>query len=205
MFQVFQLTTLVIRSLVSRVEQLLVSLERVAIREEEVRGVLLCVEDFARSPHFTRRSFFSESGFTMLSESGAIADSITSIPVYAPWRFVESACASHVVTDLLACWERVVLRRRTAKDISERWYYAGTPRKETASKPRVRNSGRVEEGRVEYVPVALPGLGPPGPNKIRSSSSKGKRKISRIPMKLPLKFEVCSPPVSLQRRSLVED
>ena len=62
-------------------EKFTISLDRVAIKEEEVRGVLFCVQDFFRSPYFTQKSFFSESGMTMLSESVAIADSITSSPV----------------------------------------------------------------------------------------------------------------------------
>ena len=156
-------------------------------------------------PHFTQRSSFSESGLTMLSESLAIADSITPCPVSAPWSVVESACASLVITDLGGCWERVVLRRRTAKDSSERWYHDCTPRSETASSPGVIISDVVEEGRVEYVPVAAPALGPPGPSKIRSSSSKRKREISRNPVKLPRRFEVLSPRASSLKQSLVED
>ena len=190
LFQVFQLTTLVIRGPPTRSEKFTISLDRVAIREEEVRGVLLCVQDFVRSPHFTERGFCSESGLTMLSETVGIADSITSSPVYAPLSVVESAYASHVITDLCACWDRVVLRRRTAKDTSERWYHGGTPRSETALRPGVRISDIVEEGRAEYVPVAAPALGPPAPSKIRSSSSKRKRKLSRSPVKLPRRFEV---------------
>ena len=81
-----------------------------------MRGVLFCVQDFVGSPHFTQRNFFMDSGLNMLSKSVAIADSITSCPVYAPWSVVESASASQVITDLCACWDRVVLRRRTAKD-----------------------------------------------------------------------------------------
>ena len=57
----------------------------------------------------------------MLSESVAIADSITSSPVSAPWSVVESTCASQVITDLCACWDWAVLRRRKTKDTSERW------------------------------------------------------------------------------------
>ena len=205
MLQVFQLTTLVIRGPPTYSEKFTVSLDRVAIKEEEVRGVLFCVQDFVRSPHFTRRSFFSEFGLTVLSESVAIADSITSSPVYAPWIVVESASASQVITDLCACLDRVVLRRRTAKDTSERWYHGGTPRSKTPSRPGVRIPDVVEEGSVEYVPVAPPALGPPGLRKIRSSSSKWKRKITRSPVKLPRRFEVWSPPASLQRQSLVED
>ena len=107
----------------------------------------------------------------MLSESVAIADSITSSPVYAPWSVVAAASASQVMTDLCAGWDRVVLRRRSARDTSERWYHGGTPRSETASRPGVRISDVVEEGRVEYVPVVLPVLGSPWPSKIRSPSS----------------------------------
>ena len=50
----------------------------------------------------------------MLSESVAIADSMKSTSVYAPWSLVGTACAGQVVSGLCACWDRVVLRRRTA-------------------------------------------------------------------------------------------
>ena len=103
MFQVLQLFTFVIRSLATCGENYFVSFDRIAIKEEEVRGVLLCVQDFVRSPHFTQRKLSSDSGMTKLSKSVTIADSIKSSPVYAPWSFVESACASQVITDLLAC------------------------------------------------------------------------------------------------------
>ena len=205
LFQVFQLTTLVIRGPATHGEKFIISLDCVAIKTEEVLGVLLCVRDFVWIPHFTRKSFSSECGFTMLSESVAIADSIMSSPVYAPWSVVESACASQVINDLCACWDRVVLLRRTAKDTIKRWCYRGTPRSETTSRPGVRTSDVVDEGPVEYVPVAAPALGPPGPVKIRSSPSKRKRKTCRSPVKLPRRFEISSPPASPQRRSLVED
>ena len=196
---------LVIRGSPTQGEEFTISLDRVAIKKEEVHDVQFCVQDFVRSPHFTQRNFFAETGLTMLSESVAIADSITSSPVYAQWSIVESASARQVIADLCACWDRVVLRRRTTKDTSERWYHGSTPRSETASRPEVRISDVVEEGRVEYVPVAPPALGPPGPSKISSSSSKRKRKITRSPVKIPRRFEVSSPPASPTRRSLVED
>ena len=197
----FQLTTLVIRGSSTHCEVFTINVDRVAIKKEEVRGVLLCVQDFVRSPHITQRNFFSETGLTMLSESVAIADSITSSAIYAPWSVVASASASQVITDMCACLDWVVVRRRSAKDTSERWYHGGTPRSETASRPGVRISEVVEEGRVEYVPVAAPALGPPGPSKIRSPSSKRKRKVTRSPLKLPRRFEVSSLPASPPRRS----
>ena len=88
-FQVFQLTALVIRGPATRSEKFIVSLDRVAIKEEDVRGVLLCVQDFVRCAHFTPRIFFSESGLTTLSDSVAIIHSITSSPACARgvlWR-----------------------------------------------------------------------------------------------------------------------
>ena len=97
MFQVLQFFTFVIRSPATCGENYFVSLDRIAIKEEEVRGVLLCVQDFVQSAHFTQRKLSSDS------ESVTIADSIKSSPVYAPWSFVESACASQVITDQLAC------------------------------------------------------------------------------------------------------
>ena len=184
---------LVIRGSSTQCEGFSISLDRVALNKEEVRGVLLCVQDFVRSPHFTQRSFFSETGLSMLSESVAIADSITSSPVYAPWSVAASTSASQVISDLCACWDRVVLRRRSARDTTERWYHGGTPRSDTTSRPGVRILDVVEEGRVEYVPVVPPALGSPGPSKIRSPSSKRKRKITRSPVKLPRRFEVSSP------------
>ena len=201
----FQLTTLVIRGSPTQGEEFAISLDRVTIKREELRGVLLCVQDFVRSPHFTQRNLFSETGLALLSESVAIADSITSSPVYAPWGVVESVSVNQVISDLCACGDRVVLPRRTAKDTSERWCHGGTPRSETASRPGVRISDFVEEGRVEYVPVGPLALGSPGPSKIRSPSSKRKRKITRSPVKSPRRFEVSSPPASPPRQSLVED
>ena len=175
MFQAFQLTTPVICGLATRGKKFIFSLDCVAIKEEEeVRGVLLCVQVFWEW-EFRQRNFYSESGSTILSESVAITDSISSSPVYAPWSTVETACAGQVITDLRACWDRVVLRHRTAKDTSERWYQGGIPRSETASRRGVRISDVVEEGRVDYVPVASPALGPPGPGENRSPLSKQKR------------------------------
>ena len=75
MFQVFQLTAVVIRVTATRDEKFVINLDRVAIKEEEVRGVLLCVQNFVQSAQFTESSFFSESGLTMVFESVANADS----------------------------------------------------------------------------------------------------------------------------------
>ena len=51
----FQLTALVVRGTATRSEKFIVSLDGVAIKDEKVRGVFLCVQCFVRSPHLTQR------------------------------------------------------------------------------------------------------------------------------------------------------
>ena len=115
MFQVLQLTALVIRGPATHGERFYNNIDCVPIKEEEVRGVLLCVQVFVRTPHFTLRSFFSESSSERVSESVAIANSIAKSSFYAPWSLLGTTCADQVLSDLCACWDRVVLRGRTVK------------------------------------------------------------------------------------------
>ena len=107
----FQLTSLIVRGPVTSSETFIVSLKRVMIAKEEVRGALLCVHDFVRSPHFTRRNFVSDSGIAVLAEYAAICDSITSSAVFEHWSHVETACCSQVVAEVCACVNWAVDRR----------------------------------------------------------------------------------------------
>ena len=177
------------------------------IREDEVRGALLCVQDFVRNPHFTQRNFFSDSGVTMLAESAAICDSITNSAVFKPWGHVETASCSQVVGEVCACVNQAGDWRRAVKDSQEQWYAVGGIRpssEDSASRSGVRNSNILEAGRVEYVPVRAPSVSVPGPSNLRVSSGKSKkRKISRSPVKK--RFEIASPPLSSQQHYIVED
>ena len=188
-------------------ENFVINLDRVLIREDEVRGALLCLQDFARSPHFTQRNFFSDSGVTMLTESAAICDSITNSAVFEPWSHVESASRSQVVAEVCACVNQAVDRRRAVKDSQEQWYAVGGIRpssENSASRFGVRISNTVEEGRVEYVPVRAPSVSVSGPSNLRVSSEKTKkRKISRSPEKR--RFEIASPHLLSQQHRVVED
>ena len=128
LFQVFQLTALAIREPVTSGEKFTVNLDQVAITEEEVRAVLLCVQSFVRDPVFTQRSFFSETGVVMLSEAAAISESITGSSNYAPWSDVESRSSAPIMADLKTCFERALDRRRVVKGTSEQWYALGAVR-----------------------------------------------------------------------------
>ena len=65
--QVFQLIAHIVRGPGSSGEKFIISLERVMSAEDEVRGALLCVQDFVRGPQLTQRNFFSDPGVAMLA------------------------------------------------------------------------------------------------------------------------------------------
>ena len=129
------------------------------ICEDEVHSAILCVQDFIRSPHFTQRNFFSDSGIAMLAESAAISDRITHNAVFEPWSHVETTSRSQVVADVCGCVNEALDRRRLVKDSQEQWYAVGGIRpssEDSTSRSGVRISNIVEAGRVEYVPVRVP-------------------------------------------------
>ena len=207
-YQVFQLTALALRGPLLSGEKFTVNLDRVAIREDIVRGVLLCVQDFVRDPVFRQRSFFSETGVEMLSEAAAISDSITSSSLYVPWSAVETESSARIISDLRTCFEKAVERRRVVKDTSEQWYRLGAVRPssgESSSQYGVRISTVVEEGQVDYVPVAAPSRKVAGQSRRLSSPGKGKKKVSHSPVKVPRQFEVSSPSVSSRKRTVIDD
>ena len=127
---------------------------------------------------------------------------------YAPWSEVESESSARIVADLKTCFEKALERRRVVKDTSEQWYSLGAVRPssgESSSQYGVRISTVVEEGQVDYVPVAAPSRTVGSHSRHLSSPGKGKKKVSRSPVKLPRQFEVCSPPVSSRKRTVIDD
>ena len=137
------------------------------IREDEVRGAVLCVKDIVRGPHFTQRSFFSDSGVTMFAESSAICDSITNSAVFEPWTHAETASRAQVLAEVCACLNQAVDRRMAVKNLQEQWYAVGSIRSSSegsASRSGVRISTIVEEGLVEYVSVRASPVSVPGPS-----------------------------------------
>ena len=196
LFQVFQLTALIVRGPVTCGGCFIINMDRVVICKDEEQSAIVCVQDFVRSPHFTQRSFFSDSGIAMLTESAAISDRITHSAVFEPWSHVETTSCSQMVADVCGCVSEALDRRRMLKDSQEQWYAVGGIRPSSdgsTSRSGVRISNVVEEGRVEYVPVRAPSTSVPGSSSLRVSSGKfRKRSISRRPVKRG--FEISSPP-----------
>ena len=159
-----------------------VSLNGVAIDPEQVKGAVACVQDFVRHPLFTQRNFFSETGIRMLNSAVTAADAVRNSSTFDPWGAI-GVEAVPVIADLKSCREKVVSRRKAAKDTWERWFGAETVTSsavgETAPRTTVRISDVVEVGDVHYVEEREK-LGLPCCS--RSASSPGKSKKRRMPV-----------------------
>ena len=167
MLQVFQLKARVIQWPVTCGEMFIFKLHRLAIAEDEVRGVLLCMQDFVESPYFPQHNFIS----AMLTESAAICDGVLCIHVV-------TTSSPQLITDLCSFVDRVVDRRRALRDTKDQWYAAGgaSPSVEdSAFRSGVGISKIVEQVQVERVPDSVPFLSVPGPCSLCASSGKEKR------------------------------
>ena len=180
-FQFFQLTALIVRGPVTCGGRFIIKLDRVMICADEVQSAILCVQDFVRSPHFTQRNFFSDSGIAMLAESAAISDRITHSAVFEPSSHVETTSHSQVVADVCGCVNEALDRRRVVKDSQEQWYAVGGFRpssEDSTFRSGVRILNVVEKGRVKYVPVRVSFPILPGPSNLRDSSGRSKKRTN---------------------------
>ena len=174
-----------------------VSLDGVAIEHEKVRGAVACVQDFVRHPLFTQRSFFSETGISMLNTAVTAADAVRNSNRFDPWGAI-NVTAGPVIADLKSCRDKILSQRKAVKDTRERWFSAETVASsavgESAPRTTVRISDVVEVGDVQYV-AEHEKLGLPCCS--RSSPGKGKKRHSSMSPGVSKKhFSVSSPSVS---------
>ena len=129
-----------------------VSLDAAAIDHEKVKGVVACVQEFVRHPLFTQRSFFSETGISMLNTAVAAADAVRNSARFDPWGAI-GVEAGPVIADLKSCREKISSPRKAVKDTRERWFSVETVASsavgESAPRTTVRNSDVVEVGDVQ--------------------------------------------------------
>ena len=94
------------------------------------------------------------------------------------------------------------------KDTSEQWYRLGAVRPssgESSSQYGVRISTVVEDGQVDYVPVAAPSRKVAGQSRRLGSPGKGKKRVPHSPVKVRRQFEVSSPSPSSRKRTVIDD
>ena len=155
-----------------------VSLDGVAIDHEKVKGAVACVQDFVRHSSFTQRSFFSETGISMLNTAVTAADALRNSARFDPWGAIDVEAGPDII-DLKSCREKILSQRKAVKDTRERWFSAETVASsavgESAPRTTVRIFDVVEVGDVQYV-AEHEELGLPCCS--RSSPGKGKKRQS---------------------------
>ena len=143
---------------------------------------MACVQDFVRHPLFTQRSFFSETGISMLNTAVTAADAVRNSARFDPWGAIDVE-AGPVTADLKSCRGKVMSQRKAMKDTQNRWFSAETVASsavgENAPRTTVRISDVFEVGDVQYVAehekLGLPCCG-------LSTSSPGKSTKRRAPV-----------------------
>ena len=102
----------------------IINLERVAIGEEAVDGVITSEQDSVRDPSCRQRSFFPDAGVTLLKDAVAAADRVIMSEEYDPWSVFGDRCNQQVVSDLQSCPEKAVVWRKMSRDTSEPCFWA---------------------------------------------------------------------------------
>ena len=89
----------------------------------------------------------------MLLSAVNVAGSVCEDSVYDPWAVISPEGYTAVVSDLKRAYDVVVVRRKDARDTSERWFgvpsVASSAVGESSGLPAVRISNVVEIGQVE--------------------------------------------------------
>ena len=144
----------------------------------------------------------------MLSEAAAISDSITSGSFYVPWSAVETESSARIISDLKTSFEKALERRRVVKDTSEQWYRLSAVRPssgESSSQYGVRISTVVEEGQVDYVPVAAASRKVASQSRRISSQEKGKRKCLTVQSNYLVNLKCLVPLSAPRKRTVIDD
>ena len=191
------MTNLFLRDSVEEVPAFTVSLNGIALNRRVVERSIACVQSFVRSPRFTQRDFFSDIGINLLVSAIDAAGSIRDESNCEPWANVLPEGYEATLVDLRKAYDAVVVRRKEARDTSERWFGVRSVESSEVGEPScragVRISNVVEVGQVEYLSGCVPVRDQPGSSTTvsRRSPGKGKRKrsVTPAPAASPRRFE----------------
>ena len=164
-----------------------VSPDGIALNRRVVEKSTACIHNFVRSPRFTHRDFFSDIGISLLVPALNIAGSIRDQSTCEPWANVLPEGYEATLVDLRKAYDAVAVRRKKARDTSERWFGVRSVESsevaETSCRSGVRISDVVEVGQVDYLSESVPARHQPFSSITISPRSprKGKRKRSATP------------------------
>ena len=191
------MTNLFLRDSVEELPAFTVSLNGIALKRRVVERSIACVQSFVRSPRFTQRDFFSDNGINFLVSAIDAAGSIRDQSNCEPWANVLLEGYEATLVDLRKAYDALVVRRKEARDTSERWFGVRSVESSEVGEPScqagVHISKVVEVGQVEYLSGCVPARDQPGSSTRVSprSPGKGKRKrsVTPAPGASPRRFE----------------
>ena len=191
------MTNLSLRDSVEELPAFTVSLNGIALNRRVVERSIACVQSFGRSPRFTQRDFFSDNGINLLVSAIDAAGSIHDQSNCEPWANVLPEGYEATLVDLRKTYDAVIVRRKEARDTSERWFGDRSVESSEVGEPScragVRISNVVEVGQFEYLSGCVPAWDQPGSSTTVSPRSPGKGKWKRsktpAPAASPRRFE----------------
>ena len=131
-----------------------------ALSRRVVEQSIACVQSFVRSPRFTQRDFFSDNGIILLLFAVNAAGSMREHSTYELWVNVLPEGYEATLVDLRKAIDAVVVRRKEARDTSERSFEVRSVESSEVGEPTyragVRISNVVEVGHVEFLFGSVP-------------------------------------------------
>ena len=183
LLQVYQMTTLFLQDSVEELPAFTIELNEIGLSRRLVEKSIACVQDFVRSPRFTQRDFFSDNGVNLLVSAVNAADSMRDQSTCEPWASVLPDSYEATLVDIRKAYDVVVVRRKEARDTSERWFGVRSVESSEVGEPScragVRISNVLEVGQVEYLSGCEPARDQPCSITTVSPRSPGKRKRKR--------------------------
>ena len=177
------MTNLFLRDAVEELPAFTVRLNGIALSRRLVEKSIACIQDFVRSPRFTQRDFFSDNGVTLFVSAVNAAGSMCDQSTCEPWASVLPDGNEATLVDLKKAYDVVVVRRKEARDTSERWFGVRSVDSSEFGEPScragVRISNVVEVGQVEYLSGSVPARVQACSSTIVSPRSPGKGKRKR--------------------------
>ena len=114
------MTTLFLRDSVEELTAFTVSFNGSALHRRVVENSIACIPDFIRSPRFTQRNFFSDNGISPVVSAVNAAGSVSDQSTCEPWANVLPEGYEATLVDLRKAYNAVFVRRKEARDTSER-------------------------------------------------------------------------------------
>ena len=187
-FWVFHLTTLFPRGPAEEILQFQLNLDRVTIIRRSIDSAICCVQSFVRDPLFTQRDFFTDYGISIMLSAVDVAGSVCEDSVYDPWTVILAEGYAVVVADLKRAYDVVLVRRKDARDTSERWFGVASVESsvvgESSGQQAVRISNGVEVGQVENLPQSVSTMQCPVRVSVPKAPERVNRRIARRPPNL---------------------